>query len=155
MTPTGPAHPAHPAHPAPGRHSIGGLRLLTCLYGVPLAWIAQMTLSEPLAAQACYPHAVPLSAPLLPHLQLLLAAVTLCAVGAGAAIAWLAWSSWCRVSDDPAEKEEIAGHATAETGDGRTRFLALMGVMSSLLFLTAILITGLAVLIVSPCTIGG
>lgn len=150
-----PGVPTLPAHPAPGRRGIGGLRLLTSLYGVPLAWVAQMTLSEPLAAQACYPHAVPLSAPLVPHLQLLLAAVTLGALAVGVAIAWLAWSSWCRVRDDPAEKEEIAGRATAETGDGRTRFLALMGVMSSVLFLTAIVITSLAVLIVSPCQIGG
>ena len=151
---TTPSGPARPVHPAPGRHSIPGWRLLASLFGAALVWLAQMSLSEPLAAQACYPHSVPLPAPLWPHLQWLLAGVTLAAVAGGIACAWLAVSSWNRVRADPAEQDAGAGGETGETGDGRTRFLGFMGVMSSALFVAAILITGLAVLIVSPCRIG-
>lgn len=145
-----PAGQASLAHPAGARGRIGAWRMLTSLFGAPLAWMAQMSLSEPLAAQSCYPHAAPLLRPALPHLQLLLAAVTVGALGVGAACILLAWSTLQRArSQDGPDSSE--GGAAVETGDGRSRFLAVTGFMSSVLFLCAILITGLAVLIVSPC----
>ncbi|MDE2366733.1 MAG: hypothetical protein KGM95_07360, partial [Betaproteobacteria bacterium] len=48
-------------HPS-SRHPAA--RTLVGLFGAPAAWVIQVSLSEPLAAYACYPHQAPLSAPL-------------------------------------------------------------------------------------------
>lgn len=140
-------HTAH-AHPAPARRRVPGLRVLAGIAGAPLAWVAQMSLSEPLAAQTCYPGTHPLALPMLPSLRLLLAAISIACLLAALACGAQAWSDWRAVrAEQPPEKPEAA----VDTGAGRTRFLALLGLMSSALFAAAILFTALAALLIAPC----
>jgi hypothetical protein len=121
------------------RRRVGPLRLLVALYGAPLAWVAQMSLSEPLAAQACYPGGRPLSSPAWPPLQTTLALISGACLVAALASALVAWSVWRAVRD-----ERVAG-------DGRPRFLAVLGLMSAGLFVAAVLFTALAVVLIAPC----
>lgn len=125
-------------------------RILLGLLGAPAAWIAQMSLSEPIAAYACYPYQVPLSAPLWVDLPAILAIISLACLAAGLLSGYVALTSWQQTSHqrggDRNEK-----HAT-EVDGGSSRFLAMVAMMSSFMFIVAIVFTGCAVLLVSPCS---
>ncbi len=140
------------SHPAPERHGVDTLRLLASLFGAPLAWLGQMSLSEPMAAQACYPHTRPLSMPLLPavlpSLQTLLALISGAALVVALLCTLLAWSTMRQAH----RQSEASAADTVEHGGGRAGFMAALSVMCSLMFLAATIITGLAVLLVSPCS---
>lgn len=142
------ATPHESAHPAPQRSKLHWLQLSIALFGAPLAWLLQMSLSEPLAAQACYPAAVPLTLPVLASLPLLLkcisAACLLLALG-GFWCAWRAWQATRSEADSPRADD------AADTGHGRTRFLALLATLCSGLFVTAILFTALGLLLSQSC----
>lgn len=124
--------------PNGARRRPSALKLLVALFGAPLAWVAQMGLSEPLAAQVCYPGSQPLSMPAWPSLQTALALVSGACLLAALASALAAWSVW-RTTRGQGE------------GDGRARFLAVLGLMSAGLFVAAVLFTALAVVLIAPC----
>lgn len=154
------SNPVGPAHPAPKRKRVAALKMLVALYGAPLAWVAQMSLSEPLAAQACYPGSRPLLTPAWAPLQMVLAAVSGAALLVALASAFVAWSVWRATSDEADEGKEGASKGggeersmgkTVDSGAGRTRFLAVLGLMSGGLFVAAVLFTALAVLLIAPC----
>jgi hypothetical protein len=109
-----------------------------------------MSLSEPIAAYACYPRQMPLSAPLWVELPLILATISLACLAGGLFSGYIAWGCWQRADHPKAcalkEKKII------EVDEGQTRFLAMVGIMSSFLFIVAILFTSCAVLLVAPCT---
>jgi hypothetical protein len=139
---------AGPSHPAPARGRVSGLRITAGIAGAPLAWLAQMSLSEPLAAQSCYPGNHPLAVPMLPSLRLMLAAISVACLLAALACGALAWRDWraTRAEQKPQPTDEAV-----DTGVGGTRFLAMLGLMSSGLFAAAILFTALAALLIVPC----
>lgn len=125
-------------------------RILLGLFGAPAAWIAQMSLSEPIAAYACYPYQVPLSAPLWVDLPAILAIISLACLAAGLLFGYVAWTSWRRTEHQLArsgsEKHVI------EVDEEASRFLAMVAMMSSFIFIVAIVFTGCAILLVSPCS---
>ncbi|MEO8767639.1 MAG: hypothetical protein ABI363_04785 [Nitrosospira sp.] len=137
-------------HRAPRRSSVSTYRTLLALFGAPAAWVSQMSLSEPLAAYACYPHQVPLSAPLWADLSVILAMISLVCLAAGLFSGYVAWDLWRRARQRP----ELAGTGgqAFEVDEGQTRYLAMLGTMSSFLFIVAILFTACAVLLVPPCS---
>ncbi len=121
-----------PVGPAPETRSP---RFLLLLFGVsvpPLFWLGQMMLSYGLTAQACFPGAHPVSAaPIWLCARLVrFARIGRAACAARWVVSWRIWSAAPR---------------------GRTRFLALWGLMSSLWFLAAILFNTAASLLVPPC----
>ena len=140
----------------PHRHSMG--RTLLGLFGAPAAWVMQMSLSEPLAAYACYPHRVPLSAPLWVELPMILAIISLVCLAACLLSGYVAWTSWRQMSN----RSNVIGNTVARRAandargagvdEGQTRFLTMLGMMSSSLFTIAIIFTGCAVFLVPPCS---
>lgn len=125
------------------------LRLIAGICVAPLAWSAQMLISEPLVAQLCILATGPRTTPLWSGLIPALAVLSLACLAAAMGGAWAAWSVW-RDSRDP------AGHATAiDRGTDPVGFLALLGMMGSALFLGAIVFTSLALLLVAPCAKAG
>ena len=136
-----------PAHPAPVRGQVHGLRLLVGLCGAPLAWVAQMSLSEPLSAQACYPASRPLASPALTSAHALLWAISGVCLLAGCASALVAWRAWRGTRHEATSNWRNAVHR----GSGRTRFLALLGVMSSAMFVAAILFSTLGATLIDAC----
>ncbi|WAK02633.1 hypothetical protein [Methylobacter sp. YRD-M1] len=123
----------------PGRAS--ALRLLTALFGAPAAWIAQLSLSEPLAAHACYPYQMPLPEPLWQELPATLAMISGVCLAIALLSGFMAWTL-CQRTRAPLQDER----------DDRTRFLAKLSAMSSFIFTMAVLFTACAVLLVSPCS---
>jgi hypothetical protein len=121
--------------------------VLIGLLVAPFAWLLQMMLAEALAAQTCYPYNHLLGAPLVPWMRpAIIALGTLCLV-AGAIGTWVAWSNLRRVA--PLKLGALSGQR-------RTRaeldwFLTHVAVMTSMLFLFALVTTDVAVAIVSPC----
>jgi hypothetical protein len=114
------------------------MRLCLALFGAPAAWLAQMTLSQGLAAYACYPHQAPLWQPQWQILPVLMAVISIGCLAVAVLSGVAALAIW---NDAKQEKP----------GAGRARFIAALAIMSSLLFLIAIIFTGCAVVFVSPC----
>lgn len=121
-------------------------KTLLALFGAPSAWFVQMSVSEPLAAYACYPHQVPLSAPLWINFSAILIAISLICLASGLISGYVAW----RVLEKFTQSD--FNERINEINEGQTKFLAMLGVMSSVIFIVAILFTACAVLLVSPCS---
>jgi hypothetical protein len=119
------------------------------IFGAPVAWVIQMSLIEPIAAYACYPRQVPLSAPLWAELPFMLAMISLACLAAGLFSGYIALDFWRRTGHS--WTGALQETQVMEVDEGQTRFLAMLGMMSSFLFIVAILFTSCAVLLVSPC----
>jgi hypothetical protein len=125
----GPAGSGSAAGPAGGDRSRS---LWAGVLAPPTIWLVRLMASYVLIPYACAgPGALPL------HL------VTLATLGATGWLGWRAWNDWQWAG---------GGTETAAAGTGgRGRFLALMGLGSSVLFFLVIALEGLNNLLVHPC----
>ncbi len=132
-------------HPAPHRARVGLAALLFGIAAAPAAWDAQLLLSVALSGHACYPRERLLPAPLWSGLWSILLAISVAGIAislAGGVIAWRSWRS-------TRQERPGSAHHLLESGDGRTRFMAMCGLLTSAAFLLA-LIFGTAALFVVP-----
>ena len=137
-------------HPSPHRGRTRLVLLLLSLAAGPAGWIAQLVVGYGLANYACYPDSRPqLHAPPpgwagenLWLVALNLACLVVCAAGF-----LLAAAAWRRTRD---EKPGNAQHLL-ETGEGRTRFLAVCGMLATAVFAAAILVNTVTILGVPSC----
>jgi hypothetical protein len=125
-----------------GRSRIGRMRLWLGLFGAPAAWVAQLLLSEPFAAYACYPYQRPLPAPIFAGLPAILAAISLACFAVALLSGFAAWTSWRQF-----EKDRVS-----RAGEDRNRFLAKLSLLSSFIFMVAVIFNICAVLLVPPCS---
>jgi hypothetical protein len=114
-------------------------RLWAGLVGAPVAWIAQVFLSEPLAAYACYPYQTPLSVPIWERLPVLLITIGIACLSVALLSGLVAWTLWRQSEREP-------------VGEDRNRFLVKLSAMSSFIFTMAIIFNICAILLVSPCS---
>jgi len=143
-------------HPAPARGHVALGALWFGLFGGPAAWTVQTLVDLPLASHACFPRLEPLATPVLHGLQGIVLAVSIAAVLISLAATLVAWRSWSRTR---AEQQQGAGkgsdhdHPSAllETGEGRTRFMALSGLLLSVTFVLVTAAQLATVLLVAPC----
>ena len=134
-------------HPAPHRSRVGLTALLFGIGAAPVVWSVQILFNSALSGFVCYPHAAPLVAPLFGGSHSLMLAVNLSGIGVAIVAGLISWRSWRLTS---AERPG-SFHHLLELGEGRTRFMATVGMLTSALFLIA-LGFGLAVLcLVPPC----
>ena len=139
--------PEQGVHPSPHRDRVSPWAMWFCILGAPVAWSVQQLVNAPLFAHGCYPKDVPLASPIWTNaggvaLSVELIAMVICVVAG-----LVAWRNWGRTR---AEKEG-SGHHLMEAGDGRSRFMAMVGLICSGLFLLAtIFATGLLYM-VQPC----
>lgn len=124
--------------PDSGRSRMSMIRLWLGLFGAPVAWVAQLLLSEPFAAYACYPHQTPVSAPIFAGLPVILTTISLACFALALLSGFAAWRSWQRFEKD--------------RGEDRNRFLAKISVLSSFIFIVAVIFNICAVLLVPPCS---
>ena len=124
-------------HPSPHRARISTAVLLVALAVGPAAWALQQMLGYGVSSHACFPSDAPIApAPAawaadLPVIGMAGLAFFLIAFG-GVAIAARAWRA-------TREEKEGDRHVLLDVGEGRSRFLALCGVMAGCLFCLAIL----------------
>jgi hypothetical protein len=132
--------------PAHGRGSM--IRIWTGIFGAPIAWLAQFSLSEPFAAHACYPYQTPLAAPIWTELPEILTAINIACFAVALLSGFIAWTSWRQYGRKPlVEKGSII-----RASEGRNRFLIKLSLMSSFIFIVATLFNICAVLLVTPCS---
>lgn len=135
------------AHPAPARHLVGPAALWFGLFGAPAVWSVQLMLGYALAAHACYPEMTPRLVPVIPGLWALELVISLVALAIGAGAAVVAIRSWRAARP----RREAAEARLLEVAEGRVRFMALAGVLVSMLFLLGILANGLPLFLVGAC----
>ncbi len=134
------------SHPAPHRHLVSFWTLLFGAAAAPLFWLGQLMLGFLVTADACFGGDHPTTAAPAPLHTVLFAfdGIAAAAAVAGGIVAYASWRA-LRV-------EKQGGHETAlETGAGRARFLALWGILSSAIFLAAIVFTTIATMGVPLC----
>ena len=122
--------------PAPETSEPRFLWLLLGACAAPLFWLGQMMLGYGVTAYVCYPGDHPVGLAATGPLFAALMVFDLIALGGCAGGALVSWRIWQRLG----------------RGEGRNRFLALWGLMSSLWFFTAIAFNVLASLWVPLCT---
>ena len=139
--------PEQGVHPSPHRDRVRPWAMWFCILGAPVAWSVQQLVNAPLFAHGCYPKDVPISSPIWSNAGSVALAVELIAIAVCVVAGLLAWRNWDRTRGE----KEGSGHHLMEAGDGRTRFMAMVGLICSGLFLLAtIFATGLLYL-VQPC----
>jgi len=137
------------ADPSPQRARVGLAILLFGLIGAPGAWFVQLVASYAVASHACFPYMLPHhDAPQAwPEIWYGLLAINIVALCTALICALTSYKSWNMTH------EEQAGNSTdlMEIGEGRTRFIALCGVILGLGFFVAILFDSVALFAVPPC----
>ncbi len=140
---------AESSHPSPHRDRVGLVPLFFGLWAAPAVWVGQLIVDYGLASYSCYPRYVPRN-----HViagwggiwwgLLAINIVSILAAAAGAAVSYRSWT---------ATRHENAGHTghVMETGVGRTRFLALLGLLTSCGFAAAIVFDLIVLLVVPLC----
>jgi len=152
----GAAPPAEAGHPAPERAHVRTAVLWFGLFGGPAAWSIQTLVNLPLASHACYPQLFPLDAPATGGLRGIVFVVSILALLVSAAAAVSAWRAWRLTRHEHQQSSGKANEhrteaAALETGEGRTRFMALAGLLTSMTFLLVSLVHLSTVFLVSPC----
>jgi hypothetical protein len=136
-------------HPAPHRHKVSLASLLFGFWGGPIAWIGQLFFNYGLSSNACYPGRTPLTE--IPvgwrWIDPALLAFDVAALLVGAAAAFAAYRAFAIT------REEMEGdpHHLLEVGEGRSRFLALCGLITAGGFLLIMLFNTLSLLLVPLC----
>lgn len=137
------------AHPAPRRHDVNLTLLTLALVATPSLWGLRLIVNFALDSHFCYPadaRQFSLAGPAAWVWPTLLAVDLLALVfaAAAAAISYLYWR---------ASRDELAsGRAPLiEIGEGRTRFLALWGLMVGVGFVVATVFDLFTLWIVPPC----
>ena len=143
------------AHPAPARGRAGVGALAFGLFGGPAAWAVQTLVNLPVASHACFPNLTPLDAPTF-GVRGVAFGVSVAAIAVCVAAAAVAWRAWTRTREEhQAGSGRGAAHgaetALLETGEGRTRFLALAGVLTSGTFCLVSVVHAATVFLVPPC----
>ena len=134
-------------HPAPHRHRVGLAALFFGLAAAPTAWNAQLLFSVGLSAHACYPRDVPLELPIWGNLWGILLAIGLAGIAVAILGGIVSFRNW-RLTFDEAPG---SAHHLLDVGEGRTRFIAMFGILTSFLFALALLLATAAVFLVPLC----
>jgi hypothetical protein len=136
-------------HPAPQRQRVSGLELAFAVAGGPVAWFLQFNAGYALASWPCFPGDHRMQLPMDGYAWSF--PVMVAAMIAGVIIAltalWVSWRALRKTRDEgPGDHRHLL-----EAGTGRTRFLALWGVVLGSGFAIASLITGVAFILLPRC----
>jgi hypothetical protein len=134
-------------HPSPHRERVGAWAMWFGILGAPVAWSVQQLINAPLFAHGCYPKDVPLAAPIWGNAGSVGLVVEVVAVVLCVAAGLVALRNWRRTR----EEKEGSGHHLMESGDGRSRFMAMVGIICSGLFLLAVVVATAFLVLVQPC----
>jgi hypothetical protein len=136
-------------HPAPKRQAIGLHETLFALFGGPIAWFIQMNAGFALASQPCFQDGLRLVEPTAASDRSwgMMIALIVIAFAVAIASAALSWRVYARTED-----EAKGDHRhLMEVGAGRTRFLALWGILLGAGSAVATLLTAAGVFVLPRC----
>ena len=117
------------------------------ILGAPAAWSLQQLVNPPIFAHGCFPHDMPLLDSIWANGRMVAMTVEAIAILICIAAGGFAWRSWQRSRDE----KPGSGHHLMESGDGRTRFMAMVGLICSGLFLIAVVFETAMLYMVPSC----
>ena len=134
-------------HPAPERRKANLGSLAFSLAAPPLAWSGQSIAGYAISSRACYPGDSPLTMPLFAGVEQLLLALNIAALLVGVVGIAIAYQSWA------ATRREFGGRSQEliERGEGRTRFLAMCGLLVGAGFVVATAFTSVTLSLSPLC----
>ena len=137
-------------HPSPHKGRTSTIALIFGFAGGPIAWTGQLLVSYGLTSYACYPGPVPRSS-IPPGWNFLSPGLTVFSV-ITLVIALAAFAVAYR--DYTRTRAEMQGEANdlLEIGHGRSRFIALCGLITAAAFAMIIVFDTLSLYLVPPCT---
>lgn len=141
MTDRGSALPSA-ADPSPRAGRVSLASLMFGFAGAPLAWTGQTILNYAFSSHNCYPGSLPRTTVLEGHEWTLPVsiAINIAAIILSIAAGWVAFQSW-----HATRSEAEGGHdQLVQLGQGRSRFLAYSGLVTSAGFLLAIIAASLS-----------
>lgn len=121
--------------------------LLYGLIAAPMAWICGQVASSTLAQEACFPRTEPLMSPAFLGVHLWNAGILGVALAISASGAVVAARAWSRTQHEQTGDR----HTLLDVGEGRSRFMALAGMITSVGFMIATLFSAPALLVVPAC----
>lgn len=139
--------PDRDKHPSPHRAKTGLGALLYGLIAAPVAWSLGELVNAALAQEACFPGTEPLATPAFLNLHTLHAAVLAISLLISVSAAVVALGAWRSTRNEQAG----GSHALISIGEGRSRFMALAGLLTSLGFVIAIVFSAPALALVPAC----
>ena len=128
-------------HPAPGRAVLSVVWLWFGFLGAPLAWSLQLSVNSALSGLACLGGRATPDVDLLGWTDTAIVVVNLAAL----LLALLALAVSIRNLRRTHEVESDEGRGVLGAGEGRTRFMAVWGIWTSVLFFFAIAFNTVAV----------
>ncbi len=136
-------------HPAPHASRISLGESFFALFGGPLAWLVQLSCGYALASQPCFREGSRAIAPPAALLWTTPAMMGLTAIAVAVSLAAFALSK--RAFNRTRDETQGGGRRLMEVGVGRTRFLALWGMVLGAGFAVAAAITAVALIAVPRC----
>lgn len=122
------------SHPSPHRARVSFAALMFGMTAAPIFWIGQLILGYAVSTLACYGSNHPTTIASGVALRGALYAFDTIAIFAALAGGIVSLSNWYAVK----KEKEGGGHDALDAGEGRARFMALWGLLSSLCFLIGI-----------------
>ncbi len=136
-------------HPAPHRERVGWWALLWALFAAPIFWAGDLMVDYGLVGHACYPGDLPLGGPTR-QLHFVMPLVLACHLAALVLIAsgtLVAYRNW-RVTGPP----EGHSHHLIEHGEGRTRYLGIVGMGFGAMFFLITALETISLALVPLCS---
>ncbi|MFC3069100.1 hypothetical protein [Phenylobacterium soli] len=133
-------------HPAPARDEVGVLPLLYGLLAAPAAAALETLIGMGVVGRACLPTDHPLAAPRF-STEPIVWTVHLVALIVGVAAVLVSLRAWRRTRHE----HEGGRGAMVEIGEGRTRFLAMVALLTSVGFTGLIVFNTVGLVTLAPC----
>jgi hypothetical protein len=142
-----------PEHPATHRGTVPMPLLWFGLFGAALAWALQLLSNYWLFSHFCYPTVSPRATPTFGGVRLVGIVVSGVLLLVAVAALLTALRTWKRTREE-AHRHRAARQRVeaAEVGEGRTRFMAMAGVLVSGIFVYGLVMNAMPLLFMPICT---
>jgi hypothetical protein len=134
-------------HPAPHRDRTNLFSLWFGIFAAPVAWNLQLLIATAFSGHLCYPDQDPLGPEVGRHLSWVLGLIDVLGMVLALVALAVAIGNWRRVR----REKGGGGRHLLDAGEGRTRFMAMLGIANSLLFLVALIFASLNLFFFPMC----
>jgi len=140
-----------PGHAAPHRNRVALPLLAFGLFGAAAAWAAQLISNYALMAHFCYPLQTPEASPTFGGVRVLSIVISAVLLVVAVLALLVALRSFKLTRNEAGAKDAPDHQETAEVGEGRTRFLAMAGILVSGIFVYGVLMAAAPLILMPIC----